>query len=1078
MDKSYSHFLSLQIMLREGTMLLRQIFLQTWKELYQKDWTDDVEASKYFRNGPGKEIRDSCKKIQQISLDSGNSGEWDITLLGTVLTSKLFTQVLKKRSYLQPVSKISSVRNKINHLASLEIEDVKFVELSNELISAMTALGASREYVLKLKDNIAFHSESLVTNSDQKAQSVKESANEEFKKKNYVKAIEIYTSAINLPNLTNQELGILYRNRSLSYSKLYDETKDEINLYRALIDAEKTCSHHPVWFKGYAQLGEIYCKMNKFNKAVQCYEKALAFSFNSEEMRNSLGFMKAKLGDQQRYDHLNQYPLSTEEHEEQFFQKSKERFSGNIENLNLSDIKKKVFESDPTLKIISIGHEYRDGSKTVKQDYEMAAKFYSKAAQKNNAEGMYNLALLLMKGLGVKADFKAAIALLKDAAKEKPTRQLLGQEIINVGVCEAEHSLGLAYEEGIYVAKDDRKASKWYQSAVEHGSGNSANNLGVMYLHGTGVKKNIKEAERLFILAHERGDINASGNLVDLYILEGDPDRALIWHERSLQTLNIFPKIRDGEIRKKIQSLKNVEQLKDSLPYDQRVAIESVLKYTHKFINSLEVPSVIRHKSFNFNTEELINHAKNGSITANEMVKACVLFYEALSMLTIRNFKVKDFLIKLESAYSTYQIICRMPIDKYEEVSKIINSAIQESQNQKCEIDYYARLCFAYLNLSDHKLLINFLECSLLIYPDDCKMLHLLGCHHAFLNQHENALNAFEKAYSLQPSNYEYIYSKAVALRLLGNKNAKDFYEKFISAAPADHRKLPESYYALGVISCIPGSSMELSKISFYFNKGIESEKLQLSCFLPYESTSKEVLEQLCMITETKSKTVLLEKIKEINIKESDEYIDYKRKEVFLNHRKVFKTLKSLKMFKKNSLEIHQGSCKPNKYQTMPSSVIGLKTVYLKDIDFSKDYILTGHALTVTSVDIPIIGVFSSVHFVVEDEKCFVEKLCIYNLGEDYQSIKEKFPIGCIFTIINPYARLAAHGKSMIRVDDPNTVIMSEKRKIDMCFYCGKEQSRYTCSRCKAAKYCSKECQNNDWKMLNHIDVCDFASSL
>ena len=1075
MGESYSNFLSLQIMLREATKLLRQIFLQTWKELHKKDWTDDVEASKYFRNGPGKEIRDSCKKIQQIKLDSGNSGEWDITLLGTVLTSKLFTQVLKKKSYLQPVSKISSVRNKINHFANLEISDEMFEELSNELISAMIALGAPSDNVLKLKDNKAFQSESLVTNSDQKAQSVKESANEEFKKKNYERAIEIYTSAINLPNLTNQELGILYHNRSLSYSKLYDETKDDINLYRALIDAEKTCSHHPVWFKGYAQLGEIYCKMNKFNKAVECFEKALAFSFNSEEMKNSLTIAKSKLGEQQRYDHLNKFPLSTEEHEEQFFQKLKNSFCGsNIENLNLLDLKNKLVESDPTLKIVWTGHEYRDGSKTVKQDYEMAAKFYSKAAQRNNAEGMYNLALLLMKGLGVKADFKAAIALLKDAAKETPTRKLFGQEVINVGVCEAEHSLGLVYEEGIYVAKDDRKASKWYQLAVEHGSANSANNLGVMYLHGTGVKKNIKEAERLFILAHERGDINASGNLVDLYILEGDPDRALFWHERSLQTPYTFSNTRDGEIRKKIQSLKNIEQLRDSSFNDQKVALESVLKYKHNFMDSLETTSTTFHKGYNFNMQELLMYAMNGSITAKEMLKALGLFYEALSMLKNQSLNAKDFLITLASAYSTYQIVCQMPPDKFEEVLKIVNSVIQENQNQNSEIDYHARLCFVYLNPGDQDLLISFLKCSLSKYPNDCKMFHLLGCSYAFLNQYENALDAFEKSYSSQPSSYEYIYSKAVAFRLLDNKDddAKCFYEKFISAAPADHCKLPESYYALGLILSKLGNSVESSMISFYYNKGLESEKLQLSCFLPYESTSKEFLKQHIMITETKiTKTVLLEKIEEINYKENDEFINNKRKEVFLNHRQGLKELKKI------SLGAHQRSFKPNNYQTITPSVIGLKPIFLKDIDFSKDYIFTGHALTVTNVDIPIIGVFSSVHFVVEDEKRFVEKLCIYNLGEDYQLIKEKFPVGCIFTIIDPYAILTDDGKPMIKVDNPNTVIMSGKTKLDICLYCGKEQSMYKCSRCKTVKYCSKQCQNNDWKILNHKDVCNYVSS-
>ena len=403
------------------------------------------------------------------------------------------------------------------------------------------------------------------------------------------------------------------------------------------------------------------------------------------------------------------------------------------------------------------------------------------------------------------------------------------------------------------------------------------------------VKKNIKEAERLFILAHERGDINVSGNLVDLYILEGDPDRALIWHERSLQTPYIFPKTRDKEIRKVIQNLKNIEQLRDSLPNDQRIAIESVMKSTYNFMNSMETPSPICHKGYNFDIEELLRHAKSGSITANDMVNALKQFYGALSMLENQSFNIKDFLITLASAYSTYQIVCQMPLDKYEEVSEIVNSAVQECKNHNSEIDYHARLCFVYLNPGDQDLLINFLKCSLLIYPDDCEMLQLLGCYYAFLKQYENALEAFEKAYSLQPSNYEYIYNKAVAFRLLDNKDddAKCFYEKFISAAPSDHRKLPESYYALGLVLSRPGNSTKSSLISFYYNKGLESEKFQLSCFLPYKSTSKEILKQYLMITQTKiTKRILQEKIEAGNINENDEFIDFKRKDVFLNHRK------------------------------------------------------------------------------------------------------------------------------------------------------------------------------------------------
>src|SRR4051794_18895638 len=102
-------------------------------------------------------------------------------------------------------------------------------------------------------------------------------------------------------------------------------------------------------------------------------------------------------------------------------------------------------ESDPAIADVWRGHEYRDGSEECKQDYSMAAKFYGKAAQAGNAEGMYNLALLTKRGKGVKQDFRAALALLENAASQPPTRMLLGKSSPNVGVAEAEHSLGLNY---------------------------------------------------------------------------------------------------------------------------------------------------------------------------------------------------------------------------------------------------------------------------------------------------------------------------------------------------------------------------------------------------------------------------------------------------------------------------------------------------------------------------------------------------------------------------------------------------------------------------------------------------------
>lgn len=113
-----------------------------------------------------------------------------------------------------------------------------------------------------------------------------------------------------------------------------------------------------------------------------------------------------------------------------------------------------------------------------------------KQFQKDNTESMYNLALLTEKGLGVIKYFKTAFTLLEKVANQSPTRKLLGIEQPNIGVAEAEHSLGLQYNEGIYVNKNYTLAAYWYKSAVDYGNG-----LVLFYMNGLGVDINFEKAE-------------------------------------------------------------------------------------------------------------------------------------------------------------------------------------------------------------------------------------------------------------------------------------------------------------------------------------------------------------------------------------------------------------------------------------------------------------------------------------------------------------------------------------------------------------------------------------------------------
>ena len=216
---------------------------------------------------------------------------------------------------------------------------------------------------------------------------------------------------------------------------------------------------------------------------------------------------------------------------------------------------------DPSYSDLVMGHEYLTGSKNVKRDFAMAAAYYAKAASKNNADALYNLALLHMKGLGVKTDFEAAINLLTKAASQPPTMNKTN--LPNVGVSEAEHSLALAYELGTYVDTNMQQAIYWYKRAVEHNQPNSANNLGLIYMNGNGATQDLDTAEKLFLLAHKLGNADAPANLIQLYLIKEDADRALMWHERCVNDdAMMYMSTQNGDgIEKAIKAI----QLKKSL---------------------------------------------------------------------------------------------------------------------------------------------------------------------------------------------------------------------------------------------------------------------------------------------------------------------------------------------------------------------------------------------------------------------------------------------------------------------------------------------------------------------------------
>ncbi len=193
--------------------------------------------------------------------------------------------------------------------------------------------------------------------------------------------------------------------------------------------------------------------------------------------------------------------------------------------------------------IVKVGRAYMNGI-GVLTDYEKSLHFFEKAAAQDNPEAMVLTAYQYENGKGVDVNFEKSLewlaraerscmlrlkgelsetdrnyyeSLLKDVDQKRmhcesaacvelvrkedcPMEQRqkafsrLSELAHEKGDWRAQVSMGILYEEGTFVAQDERKALEYYLMAAENGSTGAMNNIGNFFLHGKGVAKDYDKA--------------------------------------------------------------------------------------------------------------------------------------------------------------------------------------------------------------------------------------------------------------------------------------------------------------------------------------------------------------------------------------------------------------------------------------------------------------------------------------------------------------------------------------------------------------------------------------------------------
>ena len=121
-------------------------------------------------------------------------------------------------------------------------------------------------------------------------------------------------------------------------------------------------------------------------------------------------------------------------------------------------------------------------------------RWYRLAAEQGDASAQFNLGVMYDNGEGVLKDDAEAVRLYRLAAEQ------------GAGDASAQWRLGNMYNYGRGVPEDDAEAVRWYRLAAEQGVTSAQFDLGLMYANGRGVLKNS-------VLAHMWSNIaGANGN--------------------------------------------------------------------------------------------------------------------------------------------------------------------------------------------------------------------------------------------------------------------------------------------------------------------------------------------------------------------------------------------------------------------------------------------------------------------------------------------------------------------------------------------------------------------------------------
>ena len=170
---------------------------------------------------------------------------------------------------------------------------------------------------------------------------------------------------------------------------------------------------------------------------------------------------------------------------------------------------------------------------------EVAEK-YAKYAEQGDEAAQYHLGVCYEEGKGVEKDeSKAAEWYAKSLQLGNVEALKRLKKLASRGNSVAQYHLGKCYKEGINGVKSEKLAIEWFTKSAAQGHAEAQFNLGVCYEDGTGVMKDDRKAVEWYEKSAEQGYAKAQFNLGVCYKsgrgVPKDEKKAAEWYEKSAE---------------------------------------------------------------------------------------------------------------------------------------------------------------------------------------------------------------------------------------------------------------------------------------------------------------------------------------------------------------------------------------------------------------------------------------------------------------------------------------------------------------------------------------------------------------